>query len=120
MPRYYGLEFPLSLISVGECTTACCLYVATVVSETAEAEAESPTLVGKDAQLNMVAWALAYAWDGAQLICHRYYGPPEAVGINYKAWEEKSITELKYSHRFLLNQISQIVSAGRKVWCWVR
>lgn len=55
------------------------------VSETAEAEAESPTVVGQDAQLKMMAWALACACDGARLICHRYYSPPEAVGINYKA-----------------------------------
>ena len=63
----------------------CCLYVATVVSEAEAAEAESPIMVGLDAQLNMAAWALTCVCDGAQLICHRYYSPPEAVGINYKA-----------------------------------
>lgn len=52
-----------------------------VVSETAEAE--SPTVM--DAQLNTAFWALACISGGAQLVCHRYYRLPEAVGINYKA-----------------------------------
>lgn len=63
----------------------CCLYIAMVVSETAEAEEEPPTVVGQDAQLDTATWALACSCGGAQLVCHRYYSPPEAVGINYKA-----------------------------------